>query len=92
MNSFCGLQIVTIYPPHKRRRSWKARLLSRPWRPWVSHDLVEHPLWGCCKEAGKAFVLNNTIYVTPEQAKSLQSEINNIRVRKGQSAYNPLMF
>lgn len=35
--------LVVLGPPVTRRRTWKERLFSRPWRPWKS-TITERPL------------------------------------------------
>lgn len=43
---FTGMKIIpSVYlteagEPYPVRRSWRARLFSRPWRPWVAERMV----------------------------------------------------
>ena len=57
MNSFRGMQVVVMRPTIKRR-TWKERLFSLPWRPWVSTRVVPAAIGpdGCYVADGKLFV------------------------------------
>ena len=60
-----AMQIVVVNPPESRRRSWKARLFSRPWRPWqATEEGPQHPLWGML-DGDNAYRIGDTIYVSP---------------------------
>lgn len=42
---FAGRQIIVHPDTAKARRTWRSRLLSWPWRPWISHVEVPNPLF-----------------------------------------------
>ena len=46
MNAFHGMRVIeSVYlvepgEPRTERRTWRERLFSRPWRPWVATKVV----------------------------------------------------
>lgn len=71
--SFGALRVNVVHPPGLRRRSWKARLFSRPWRPWqATEEGPQHPLWGLLSE-DQAYRVGDTIYVSPAGYAALKS-------------------
>lgn len=41
-----GVRIIMVWNPRTVRRTWRERLFSVPWRPWVSLKHSYHPMWG----------------------------------------------
>lgn len=63
--SLGAMNVTVVHPPEQRKRSWKARLFSRPWRPWQKTEQgPEHPLWGML-DGENAYRVGDTLYVSP---------------------------
>lgn len=63
--SFGAMNVIVVHPPEQRKRSWKARLFSRPWRPWQrTEEGPQHPLWGML-DGDNAYRVGDTLYVSP---------------------------
>lgn len=43
MNTFAGMRVI-VQGPSTVRRSWRERLLSWPWRPWITEKVVKSPI------------------------------------------------
>lgn len=69
-------QLVIDGEPYKVRRSWRERLLTRPWRPW--HAIK----WVTPKIPNPNFFVSNgepfgrCIYAHPETARKLYEKID----------------
>lgn len=68
-----GMKVVVVSTPHTVRISWRARLLSWPWRPWVSVRIVEHPMWGVMG-GNDCYTFGNTLFVNQRQFEVLKTE------------------
>ncbi len=65
-----GLKVVVVKPPYPGRRSWRERLLSRPWRPWRAYRTVTHPMWGAMND-GDCYQFGDTIFINEQQFSEL---------------------
>lgn len=58
--------------PEERRRSWRQRLFSRPWRPWKVTEtwIPQRPYRGVVKMG------RNTLVVHPDTLKQLRRQLD----------------
>lgn len=52
------------------RRSWWARLLTRPWRPWQSHRWVTRD-----EAVPAAYIVGNQLYVHPALRENFETMV-----------------
>lgn len=56
---FNGLRVVVHPDGHWRKRTWRDRLFSWPWRPWRKEDWVPSLI-----DAGSSYVTEDTLHIT----------------------------
>ena len=67
LGGLSGLElIVDNYMPKYRwiKRTWRERLFTRPWRPWVSKRQVQTEY---------AYIFRNHIILSPEASKTIKT-------------------
>lgn len=71
-----GMKLIEIDPAVQVRRTWKERLLSWPWRPWVKLKWILNPSY---PKRGTYFMINkDTIVCGREDAAILKQEFRNV--------------
>lgn len=69
-----GMRIVIVPPPMRIERTWRQRLLSRPWRPWRKYRMSEHPMWGVL-QGREVWVHGGVVYMRQDQFEAMKPEM-----------------
>ncbi len=57
--------------PEQRKRTWKERLFSIPWRPWITHKTIQVPNYKPIM-----FRIGNVFYYHPSFESQIKEMIN----------------
>lgn len=68
-----GMNVVVVPAPKPVRRTWRERLLSRPWRPLQAFRTVAHPMWDLM-DGTQCYRVGNTLYVDERQFSELKKQ------------------
>lgn len=88
-NMLAGTKVVVVPPPKPVRRSWRERLLSRPWRPFRTFRTLEHPMWDVMKDGRSCYQFGDTLFVNERQFTELQKTSATPRVDFMRSTNEP---
>lgn len=70
--TYAGMQVY-VHPDFAVvKRSWKERLFSWPWRPWVSTKQIPNPLFG--EDGESSFIFNNMLFTTERTFAKLKAK------------------
>lgn len=78
LTDYLGFQIITsihmVEPgePYDSPRSWRTRLLTRPWRPLRATERITPMV-----PSSKAVRMGNRLIMHPEMAEALEHSVNN---------------
>lgn len=67
---FSGMRVVVVPETVEVDRTWRERLLTLPWRPWVRRKLVRNQFL----PEGHAFQVGDTLYLTQDAWNTLKRE------------------
>lgn len=65
-----GIPVYVVSNKEKRRRTWKERWLSRPWRPWVKWVKLSKVY-----RDGTVYQVGNSFHMTEVTLKKLQDQL-----------------
>lgn len=69
ISTYAGMNIYRHPDVVEVGRSWRERLFTRPWRPWIKSKWIPNPLF---KDKNECFCYGDTFHVTDSQYHRLK--------------------